>query len=305
MIKNIDLGYLLDKYDIIYNTQETEEIRRKDDIFKYPITISGVIRNSRCRNMGDYNNIEFDLYVCYLTDYNDKSLRCNYFYKKTYNNEGIEKKDIIYEFLKENENKKILLQGLLDFYIYTFDYKKEEYFKLLFNIKSVSYTRYNLLIKRLQKQINLNNKKDINWNNIKNIAVITDLSSDDAFIFKDNIDNRYNCLFFNLLINNKNIESNFQHILNLISSLNNEKHFDLIILLYNQIPLNELYNLDSFNILKMIYYFNIPFCSIISYENKHFNNEELVLSKITSFDFINYDYALQVFNEIIKNKYPN
>ena len=304
MFKNIDLEYILSKYDILYSFKDMNELKIKDDIVKFPITLTGIIRNLSYNVINNIIEVKLNLYISYLDDCFDKHLECNYIFKRMYNRNNIEIKDTIFEFLKENENKKVLLQGLLDFTFYNIDCKNNEYYKIFFNIKNVSYTRYNLIMNKLQKQINLNYKKDINWNNINNIAVITDLSNDDAYIFKNNIDNRYNCLFFNLLID-RNVENNFNKTLNLISLINKEKNFDLIILLYNDISLNELYNFDTFNILKMIYYFNIPFCSIISYKNKHFNNEDLVLSKITSFDFINYDYALQVFNQIMKNKYSN
>lgn len=303
MFKDIDLEDFLNRYNILYTIEDINKLKLLDDTFKYPITLTGIIRNLNYKVINEYVNVNLNLYISYLADCDDKHLECNYNFKKGYNKEGEEIKDIIFEFLKENENKKVLLQGLINFSFYNINHKNNNFYKLYLNIKSVSQTRYNLIMNKLQKQININYKKDINWNNINNIAVITDLSSEDAFIFKENIDYRYNCLFFNLLINSNNFENNFIKTLNMISSLNNKKHFDLIILLYNDVYLNELYNLDSFNILKMIYSFNIPFCSIISYYNKHFNNEELVLSKITSFDFINYNYALQVFNQLMKNKY--
>jgi len=309
MIKNIDLDDILEKYDVLYSDDDIIDIKLHNDIFKKPIIITGVIRKLNYKVIDDFVDVEFNLYTCYLTDCNDKFLKCNYNYRKSYDNEKKEKQNIIFEFLKENENKKILLQGDLDFSFYCFNYKNnDELYKIYFKVKNVSHTRYNLIINKLQKQLNINYKKDINWNNIKNIAIITDLTNDDAFMFKSEINEYYNCMFFNLIItdnNIKQIELNFKQTLNLISILNNDRHIDLIILLYNDLKLFDLYNLDTFNISKMIYYFNIPFCSIISYKNKHFNNEELVLSKITSYDFINYNYALEVFNEIIKNKLSN
>ena len=279
---DIDLDNLLDRYDIIYYIEDLRELRKKDDNFKRPMTITGIVRNLKNTYYIDYNNITFELYSNFLSSCEEKKLRCNFGYKVIKENKK-EKKNNIYEFLKVNENKKILIQGILDFNFYKTDDKNNDLFNICFNVKNVSCTRYNLIMSKLQKQINLKYKKDINWNNINNIAVITDLSSDDTYIFKNNIDTHYNCLFFNLIINNKDVEKNFEKTLNMISTLNVEKHFDLVILLYNDIHLYDLYNLDTFNISKMIYHFNIPFCSIISYENKHFNNEELVLSKITSF----------------------
>ena len=302
MFKVLDLDIFLQKYDIIYNKNDIIELKKEDNNFKYPITLSGIVRNLDYKYFLNYNYINFDLYISFLSDCFEKHLKCNYDYKMI-NDYDKEIKNNIFDFLKENINKKILIQGLLDFQFYKLDENNNELFKICFNVKNVSYTRYNLIMNKLQKHININLKKDINRNNINNIGIITDLTSDEAFIFQQNIDKRYKCFYFDLNLNNKELNKEFKKTLNLISYVNKNYKFDLIIILYDDLPLNLLYKIDTYNIIKQIFNFSIPFCSIITYKNKHFNNEELVLSKFTSFDFIDYHYALKVLNQIIHNNH--
>lgn len=306
MLNNIDLCDILDKYDKIYTYKEMIDLKINNDIFKKNIIISGIIRNIKYRQ---YNNkfrcVDIELYNNFLSSCNDNKLKCYYNYNIIYENNK-EVDDKIFNFLLENENKKILLEGLLHFAFLKIDEENDdELYEIYFDIKNVKRTRYNIILNNLQKEININYKKEINWNNINNIAVITDINNNDTFIFQNNIDKRYNCMYFDLKLNNNfnSIEKNFKKILKKINKLNINNHFDFIILLFNNYPLDILYNFDTYNISKLIYYFNIPFCSIISYNNKQFNNEDLVISKITSFDFIDYNYALDVLNKIMKNNH--
>jgi len=211
----------------------------------------------------------------------------------------------INKIILNNENKKVNLKG----YLTSSKTKNNLYglkVEIIFNVIDI-YTNINEdeinLYEKVKQLGYIDNKKNINWKNIKNIALI---SKDKTHGYNDFItvinQNYFNIDLFEITLEGPNTEKDLINtIININEKFeNNLNNYDIILILRGGGSTEAIsLSFDKLNIFNTIKQSIIPICSAIGHSDD--TNEKLIITQITDYDFITPTEAGLFLNQFIPN----
>lgn len=154
------------------------------------------------------------------------------------------------------------------------------------------------------EQIKSLDKKEINWNNIKNIALLSKLNTHGYSDFMYHSNNKLNLIninLYNFILEGDNTEKTLIETINKVNELNKD---DLIIICRGGGNTKQISNsYDKNNIFKCIKNSKIPICSAIGHSDDKDN--KLLITNITDYNFTTPTEAGLFINNIINNKILN
>ena len=207
----------------------------------------------------------------------------------------------INKIILNNENNKVYLKG----YLSSNKSKNNLYglkVDITFNIIDININNNNdlNLFDKIKNLGYLDNKKNINWNKIKNIAL---LSKDKTHGYNDFLTvinkNYYNIDLFEITLEGPNTEKD---LINTINNINENylNNYDIILILRGGGSTEAMsLSFDKLSIFNSIKKSNIPICSAIGHSDD--TNEKLIITQITDYDFITPTEAGLFLNQFIPN----
>lgn len=254
-------------YNILYSLPSDVEEQIIPPKFLDSFRISGTIKSIR-----DYKGHKYII----LID-NDNSNKMTCFCNKSLQN-------II---LQVQENKNITFKGALIFKYLNYNCTYE----LQFIIKDIiekeeKESKINKLINKC-KELNLfDNKKYIEWDNVKNIALLSKKETHGYNDFMHNIlkiKDYINITLFEFILEGENTEKSLIENINKINNDKNNKYDVIIICRGGGATENISLSYDKLELFKCIKNSNIPVCSAIGHSDDKDN--KLLITNITDYNF--------------------